>query len=75
MRAVMGCAVWRVFDPPHLILVVTPYQSKSRGPQTVTDTTATYHRSHALIIGVNDYAVASPLGYAVNDAEAVADVL
>jgi uncharacterized caspase-like protein len=34
-----------------------------------------YERSHALIVGINDYKVASPLSYAVNDAQAVADML
>lgn len=34
-----------------------------------------YENSFALIIGINSYLNASPLGYAVNDAEAVADML
>ncbi|MCO6045829.1 caspase family protein [Aeoliella sp. ICT_H6.2] len=34
-----------------------------------------YRRSHALVIGINDYKHASPLGYAVNDANSVADFL
>ena len=38
-------------------------------------TRPTYERSHALIIGINRYKTAPPLGYAVNDAEAVAEVL
>jgi hypothetical protein len=35
----------------------------------------TYKSSRALIIGINDYLHVSPLDYAVNDAEAVKDVL
>lgn len=34
-----------------------------------------YARSYALIVGINAYKNASPLGYAVNDAEAVAEAL
>jgi len=34
-----------------------------------------YTASHALIIGINRYANASPLGYAVSDAEAMRDLL
>src|SRR5262245_7646980 len=34
-----------------------------------------YDRSHAIVIGINRYVTAPPLGYAVSDAEAVADVL
>ena len=34
-----------------------------------------YENSFALIIGINNYLNASPLGYAVNDAKAVADML
>jgi|688.fasta_scaffold82560_5 hypothetical protein len=34
-----------------------------------------YENSHALVIGINKYQRASPLGYAVNDAEAVAHTL
>ena len=34
-----------------------------------------YSTSHALVIGIDVYAVAPPLGYAVNDARAVAEVL
>jgi hypothetical protein len=34
-----------------------------------------YNCSRALIVGINDYSYASPLGYAVNDAEAVANLL
>jgi hypothetical protein len=34
-----------------------------------------YSESHALVIGINDYKVAPCLGYAVNDANAVAEVL
>ena len=34
-----------------------------------------YENSFALVIGINDYLNASPLGYAVNDAEAVADLI
>lgn len=34
-----------------------------------------YKRSFALIIGINNYLNAPPLGYAVNDAEAVAETL
>lgn len=41
----------------------------------MTGTSPVYNRSHALIIGVNDYTSASPLGYAVNDANAVAEIL
>jgi uncharacterized caspase-like protein len=39
------------------------------------DYKANYSNSWALIIGINDYKYASPLGYAVNDAEAIADIL
>jgi hypothetical protein len=35
----------------------------------------TYGTSRALIIGINDYSHASPLGYAVQDAEGVAETL
>lgn len=41
----------------------------------MTKTSPSYNRSHALIVGINDYHKAPPLGYAVNDAEAVAEVL
>jgi hypothetical protein len=34
-----------------------------------------YSGSHALIIGINRYQSASPLSYAVNDAEGIADIL
>jgi hypothetical protein len=34
-----------------------------------------YQNSFALAIGINKYLYASPLGFAVNDAEAVADIL
>ena len=34
-----------------------------------------YADSHALVIGINKYTHASPLGYAVNDAEAFAEIL
>ena len=34
-----------------------------------------YKNSWALVIGINDYQHAPPLGYACNDAEAVADIL
>jgi len=34
-----------------------------------------YSSSHALIIGINNYQSASPLGYAINDAEAIAQLL
>lgn len=34
-----------------------------------------YSSSHALIIGINDYQSASPLAYAMNDAEAIAQLL
>ena len=34
-----------------------------------------YEKSFALIIGINNYLNASPHGYAVNDAEAVASLL
>ncbi len=34
-----------------------------------------YENSFALVIGINNYVNASPLGYAVNDAEAVASLL
>lgn len=34
-----------------------------------------YLSSHALIVGINDYQYASPLGYAINDAEATAQLL
>lgn len=34
-----------------------------------------YLSSHALIVGINNYQVASPLGYAINDAEAIAQLL
>ena len=35
----------------------------------------TYTQSHALVIGINDYLEAGPLTYAVNDAEAVSEIL
>ncbi len=35
----------------------------------------TYSNSHALVIGINNYPNASPLGYALNDAEATAKLL
>ncbi len=38
-------------------------------------TSPVYNRSHALVIGIDDYNCLSPLGYAVNDAQAVAGVL
>jgi hypothetical protein len=34
-----------------------------------------YENSFALVVGINSYVNASPLGYAVNDAEAVATLL
>ena len=34
-----------------------------------------YAQSHALVIGINSYKVAPPLSYAVNDAQAVGDIL
>uniref|UniRef100_UPI003AB3B811 caspase family protein n=1 Tax=Acinetobacter guillouiae TaxID=106649 RepID=UPI003AB3B811 len=34
-----------------------------------------YSNSYALIIGINNYQNVSPLGYAVNDAQEVAEVL
>ncbi len=34
-----------------------------------------YSSSHALVIGINDYQSAAPLGYAINDAEAIAQLL
>ena len=34
-----------------------------------------YDKSHALVIGINEYKTTSPLAYAVNDAQAVASVL
>jgi uncharacterized caspase-like protein len=34
-----------------------------------------YGKSHALVIGINDYRHVGPLGYAVNDAEALAELL
>jgi len=37
--------------------------------------TPTYENSFALVIGINNYMSAPPLGYAVNDAEAVAESL
>jgi uncharacterized caspase-like protein len=37
--------------------------------------TAKYSESHALVIGINRYRFASVLGYAVNDANEVAQVL
>lgn len=39
------------------------------------ETSSSYHESHALVIGINKYSTASPLGYAVSDAEEVADLL
>ncbi|MFN6128637.1 MAG: caspase domain-containing protein [Planctomycetota bacterium] len=38
-------------------------------------TKPSYDKSHALVIGINQYSSASPLLYAVNDANAVADTL
>ncbi len=40
-----------------------------------TDYSPLYGNSFALVIGINKYVNASPLGYAVNDAEAVASLL
>ena len=37
--------------------------------------TSVYDKSCALIIGINNYQHASPLGYAVSDAQAIADLL
>lgn len=37
--------------------------------------TPSYENSYALVIGINNYVNAPPLGYAVNDAEAVAEAL
>jgi len=37
--------------------------------------TASYSTSHALVVGINSYQAAPPLGYAVNDAVTVATVL
>jgi len=37
--------------------------------------TAQYSASHALIVGINNYQHASPLGYAIHDAEAIAQTL
>jgi hypothetical protein len=37
--------------------------------------TPKYNVSHALVVGINKYQHASPLGYAVNDAQAVAKLL
>jgi len=34
-----------------------------------------YSASHALVIGINNYQHASPLSYAINDAEAIAEIL
>lgn len=34
-----------------------------------------YHHSWALIVGINDYAIAAPLSFACNDADSVANVL
>jgi len=34
-----------------------------------------YEESHALVIGINDYAFASPLYSAVSDAQAIANIL
>jgi len=34
-----------------------------------------YSNSHALVIGINKYLLASPLGYAINDAKAIAKIL
>ena len=34
-----------------------------------------YLNSHALVIGINNYQYASPLGYAINDAEAISKLL
>ena len=34
-----------------------------------------YSNSHALMIGINNYQYASPLGYAINDAEAISKLL
>ena len=37
--------------------------------------TPSYENSFALVVGINNYLNASPLSYAVNDAEAVAALL
>ena len=41
----------------------------------MTKLNTTYNRSHALIVGINEYAKAAPLQYAVCDATAVAESL
>ncbi|MCW3036081.1 MAG: peptidase caspase catalytic subunit p20, partial [Actinobacteria bacterium] len=48
------------------------------GPKLVPGTTAylpRYTNSWALVIGINEYSAAAPLGYACSDAEAVAELL
>jgi uncharacterized caspase-like protein len=45
------------------------------GGTTISAYQPQYHNSWALIIGINAYQYVSPLGYACNDADAVADIL
>jgi hypothetical protein len=60
--------------------MVGPVQDK---PSTISHETMTasapyeprYNASWGLVIGINDYRIASPLGYAKNDAEAFAETL
>ena len=40
-----------------------------------TSYSPSYDNSFALIVGINNYLNAPPLGYAVSDAEAVAEIL
>jgi hypothetical protein len=42
---------------------------------TITQYNLKYGVSRSLIIGINNYKIASPLGYAVSDAEAISDLL
>jgi uncharacterized caspase-like protein len=42
---------------------------------STTNVERLYDKSHALIIGINEYAFAPPLRYAVSDAKAIADTL
>ena len=41
----------------------------------MTKLSTSYNNSHAIIIGIDEYRNASPLGYAVADATAIAEIL
>lgn len=52
-------------------------QEQASGRTAMSDSvlSARYADSHALVIGINEYKAAPPLRYAVNDAQAIADIL